>query len=93
MAFFSIRSERLFCEQRDYNLLYRWFLDMDLVEESFAHSTFSKNQQRLIDHQVASEFFFRVVAKTQRIRLMSSDHFTVDGTLIESWASTQQQDS
>ncbi len=87
MAFFSVRSERLFCEQLDYNLLYRWFLDMDLVEESFDHSTFSKNRQRLIEHEVANEFFYRVVGKAQGKRLMSSEHFTVDGTLIEAWAS------
>lgn len=87
MAFFSVRSERLFCEQLDYNLLYRWFLDMDLVEDSFDHSTFSKNRQRLIEHEVAGEFFYRVVGLAQDQRLMSSDHFTVDGTLIEAWAS------
>lgn len=87
MAFFSIRSERLFCEQLDYNLLYRWFLDMSMVEDSFDHSTFSKNRQRLIDHEVAAEFFYRVVAKAQGMRLMSSEHFSVDGTLIEAWAS------
>jgi len=56
---------------------------MDLVEDSFDHSTFSKNRQRLIDHEVAGEFFYRVVEKAQELRLMSSDHFTVDGTLIE----------
>jgi transposase len=87
MAFYTIRSERLFCEQLDYNLLYRWFLDMDMVEESFDHSTFSKNRGRLIEHDIAKQFFCRVVDHARRARLMSDDHFTVDGTLIEAWAS------
>lgn len=87
MAFYTVRSERLFCEQLDYNLLFRWFLDMDTVEDSFDHSTFSQNRERLLRHDVASEFFYRVVAHGQDLGLMSSEHFTVDGTLIEAWAS------
>ena len=61
MAFHSIRSERLFCEQLDYNLLFRWFLDMDMVEESFDHSTFSQNRKRLLEHDVAANFLGEVV--------------------------------
>ena len=67
MAFFSVSSKRPFCEQLAYNLLYRWFLDMDLAEESFDHSTFSKNRQRLIAHEVANEFFYRVVGRGEGI--------------------------
>ena len=87
MAFHSIRSERLFCEQLDYNLLFRWFLDMDMVEESFDHSTFSQNRQRLPDHDVAAKFLGEVVKAAKEAKLMSDDHFTVGGTLIEAWAS------
>ncbi len=87
MAFYSVRSERLFCEQLDYNLLFRWFLDMDMVEESFDHSTFSKNRQRLLEHDVAKKFLAEVVQQARAGKLMSDDHFTVDGTLIEAWAS------
>jgi transposase len=87
MAFYTIRSERLFCEQLDYNLLYRWFLDMDMVEESFDHSSFTRNRERLIEHEVAKAFFLEVVEQARKARLMSDEHFTVDGTLIEAWAS------
>lgn len=87
MAFYSIRSERLFCEQLDYNILFRWFLDMGLEEESFDHSTFAKNRNRLLDHDVASRFFQIVVQQAQSRHLTSDEHFTVDGTLIEAWAS------
>ncbi|MBU4599611.1 MAG: IS5 family transposase [Proteobacteria bacterium] len=87
MALYSVRSERLFCEQLDYNLLFRWFLDMDMVEDSFDHSTFSKNRQRLLDHGVAQHFFSQVVGHARGEGLLSDDHFTVDGTLIDAWAS------
>ncbi len=86
MAFYSVRSERLFCEQLDYNLLFRWFLDMDGVEESFDHSTFSRNRERLLQHEVAAKFLAAVVGTARDAGLMSDDHFTVDGTLIEAWA-------
>jgi transposase len=87
MAFYSVRSDRLFCEQLDYNLLFRWFLDMDMVEESFDHSTFSKNRERLLEHDVAKKFLAEIVQRARSAQLMSDDHFTVDGTLIEAWAS------
>jgi transposase len=87
MALYSVRSDRLLCEQLDYNLLFRWFLDMDMVEESFNHSTFSKNRERLLAHDVAKKFLAEIVAQARCARLMSDDHFTVDGTLIEAWAS------
>lgn len=87
MAFYTVRSERLFCEQLDYNILFRWFLDMSMEEPSFDHSTFSKNRERLIAHDVAHEFFVRIVEQARAAGLMSDDHFTVDGTLIDAWAS------
>src|SRR5690348_17124519 len=87
MAFYTVRSERLFCEQLDYNILFRWFLDMNMEEPSFDHSTFSKNRERLIAHEVAKEFFLSIVAQARAAGLMSDEHFTVDGTLIEAWAS------
>lgn len=87
MAFYSVRSERLFCEQLDYNLLFRWFLDMDMTEPGFDASTFSKNRQRLIQADIAKQLFFRVVEQARQARLLSHEHFTVDGTLIEAWAS------
>jgi transposase len=87
IALHSIRSERMFCEQLEYNLLYRWFLDMDMVEPGFDPSTFSHNRARLMEHEVANRFFAAVVAHAQRTGLMSAEHFSVDGTLIEAWAS------
>jgi transposase len=87
MAFYTVRSERLFCEQLDYNLLFRWFLDMGLDEPSFDHSSFSRNRARLLEHDVAHEFFALIVEHAQDLGLMSDEHFTVDGTLIEAWAS------
>lgn len=87
MAFYSVRSERLFCEQLDYNLLFRWFLDMDMLEDSFDPSTFTKNRQRLMEHEVAAEFFGAVIVQARDEGLVSREHFSVDGTLIEAWAS------
>ena len=87
MAFYTVRSERLFCEQLDYNILFRWFLDMSMEEPSFDHSSFSKNRERLIVHDVAHEFFVRIVDQARAAGLMSDEHFTVDGTLIDAWAS------
>jgi transposase len=87
MAFYTIRSERLFCEQLAYNMLFRWFLDMDNSEGPFDHSTFSQNRERLLKHDVAGKFFAEIIAQARERGLMSDDHFTVDGTLIEAWAS------
>ena len=87
IALFSVRSDRQFCEQLDYNLLFRWFLDLELDEPSFDASTFSRNRERLIRHEVAEQFLAVIVAEAQKERLLSNDHFSVDGTLIESWAS------
>lgn len=87
MALYSVRSDRLFCEMLDYNMLFRWFLDMGLEEASFDHSTFSKNRARLIEHEIAGDFFAGVINHAKASRLLSDEHFTVDGTLIEAWAS------
>ena len=87
MALYTVRSERMFCEQLDYNLLFRWFLDMNWDEPGFDHSTFSRNRTGLLEHDVAGEFFRTVVAEARELKLTSDEHFTVDGTLIEAWAS------
>src|SRR6266849_3644098 len=87
MALYTVRSERMFCEQLDYNLLFRWFLDLDVAEPSFDHSSFSRNRARLLEHDVAHKFFARVVAQARSLQLLSDEHFTVDGTLVEAWAS------
>jgi len=89
MALYTVRSERMFCEQLDYNLLFRWFLDMDMVEAGFDATAFTHNRTRLLAHDVAGRFFRAVVEQARAARLMSAEHFTVDGTLIEAWASTK----
>src|SRR3954467_470680 len=87
MSLFSVRSERAFCEALDYDLRFRWFLDMDLVEPSFDHSTFTRNRERLLRAHVSRQFFDEVVVQADRLHLLSDEHFTVDGTLIEAAAS------
>lgn len=87
MALFTVRSERLLVEQIGYNLLFRWFLDMDLDEEVFDASSLSKNQQRFLQHDVAHLFFVSVVSQADQEGWVSNEHFSVDGTLIEAWAS------
>jgi transposase len=87
IALYSIRSARMFCEQLDYNLLFRWFLDMNADDPAFDHSSFTKNSERLLKHDVAGKFFAAVVDEARARELLSSDHFRVDGTLIEAWAS------
>jgi transposase len=87
IALFSVRSERQFCERLHYDLLFKWFLDLNVADRAFDPSTFSKNRERLLAHDVAGAFFVEVVAEAKRRRLLSADHFTVDGTLLEAWAS------
>ena len=87
IALYSVRSERAFCEQLDYNLLFRWFLGMNLVEPSFDPTTFTKNRERLLKHRVGQALFDEVVLEADRRGLLSDEHFTVDGTLIEAAAS------
>lgn len=87
MALYSIRSERQFCERLQYDLLFRWFLDLNPDEATFDHSTFSQNQARLLRHQVADLFFAEVVWLAKNRGWVSDQHFSVDATLIEAWAS------
>jgi transposase len=87
IALYSIRSERQFCERLQYDLLFKWFLDLNIADRSFDASTFSKNRQRLLDHAVGAAFFDAVLGEARVRGLLSDDHFTVDGTLLESWAS------
>jgi transposase len=86
-AMYSIRSERAFCERLNYDLLFNWFLDLRIDQPSFDATTFTKNRQRLLDHEVADEFFAAVVRQAKFRRYISSDHFSVDGTLLNAWAS------
>jgi transposase len=87
IAFYSIRSERQFCERLQYDLLFKWFLDLNIADRAFDASTFSKNRQRLLKHQVSAAFFDAVLDEARGLGLLSDEHFTVDGTLLESWAS------
>jgi transposase len=87
ISLYSVRSERAFCEELDYQLLYRWFLDMGLLEPSFDPTVFTKNRRRLLRHDVAQRFFDEVVRQAAGLGLLSDEHFTVDGTLIEAAAS------
>ena len=87
MILYSIRSNRQLVEQIHYNFLYRWFLGMSLEEKVWDHSSFSTNQERLIGSDVAAEFLARILAQAERKHILSREHFTVDGTLIEAWAS------
>lgn len=84
---YSIRSERMLVEQLDYNLLFRWFVGLSMDDAVWDHSTFSKNRDRLIAHEVATLFFTSIRRQAERAGLLSNEHFTVDGTLIEAWAS------
>jgi transposase len=87
IALFSVRSERQFCEQLGYNLLFRWFLDQTLNDEPFDHTVFAKNKARMLESDVARKFFDGIVSQAKKAQLLSAEHFTVDGTLIEAWAS------
>jgi len=87
IALYSVRSERQFCERLDYDLLFRFFLDMNLDEPSFDASSFARNKERLLAADVARLFFEGVVGVAKKQSLISKEHFTVDGTLIEAWAS------
>ncbi len=87
IAFYSIRSDRLFCEKADLDILFRWFLDMNMEEEMFDASVFSKNRERLMENEVAYRFLNEVIRIARENDLMSDEHFTADGTLIEAWAS------
>jgi transposase len=87
MAIFSIRSERQLCEQLHYNFLLRWFLDMNHEDQPFSDSVFAKNRGRLMKADVARQFFYGIREQARGDGLLSDDHFTVDGTLLDAWAS------
>jgi transposase len=84
---YTIRSARLLMEQLDYNLLFRWFVGLSMDDKVWDHSVFSKNQERFLDSDLAAAFFTRILEQAKTAKLLSDEHFTVDGTLIEAWAS------
>ncbi len=85
--FYGIRSERLLMEQLDYNLLFRWFVGLGMDDEVWDASTFSKNRERLLDGDVAQKFLKAVLDQAREAGLTSDEHFSIDGTLVEAWAS------
>jgi transposase len=86
-AFYSVRSERQLMERLEFDLLFRWFVGLGMDDPVWDHSTFSKNRDRLLDGEIAARFLSAVLAEPRVKRLLSSEHFSVDGTLIEAWAS------
>lgn len=86
-AFYSIRSERLLMERLEYDLLFRWFVGIGVDDAAWDHSVFSKNRDRLLAGDIAAKFLGAVLAQSRVKKLLSTDHFSVDGTLIEAWAS------
>src|SRR5215210_8645436 len=87
MALYSLRSERAFCERLNYDLLFKWFLDLPIDAKAFDPTTFTKNRDRLLEADIAGRFFAAVVRQAKLRRYVSSDHFSVDGTLLNAWAS------
>jgi hypothetical protein len=87
MALFSVPSARRFCDRLQYDMLFKWFLDLNVTERPFDASTFSKNQERLISQDIARRFLLEVVAQARCRHLLSDEHFSVDGTLLQAWAS------
>ena len=86
-AFYSIRSERQLMERLEFDLLFRWFVGLGVDDSAWNHSTFSKNRDRLLEGDIAAKFLSAVLSQPRVKRLLSSEHFSVDGTLIEAWAS------
>ena len=86
-VFYSIRSERQLMERLEFDLLFRWFVGIGVDDPAWDHSTFSKNRDRLLEGDIAAKFLEAVLAQPRVRRLLSTDHFSVDGTLIEAWAS------
>jgi transposase len=86
-AFYSIRSERQLMDRLDFDLLFRWFVGLGIDDPVWNHSTFSKNRDRLLEGEIATRFLAAVLAQPRVKRLLSNDHFSVDGTLVEAWAS------
>lgn len=87
MALYTVRSERAFCERLNYDLLFKWFLDLAIDARSFDPTTFTKNRNRLLEAEIADRFFAAVVKQAKLRRYVSSEHFSVDGTLLQAWAS------
>lgn len=85
--FYSVRSERLLMEQLNYNLLFRWFVGLNADEAVWDATVYTKNRERLLQGNIAEEFFAQVLAQARGAELLSAEHFSVDGTLIEAWAS------
>ena len=88
-ALYSVRSERLLMEQLDYNLLFRWFVGLNMDDAIWDVSVFTKNRERLLDGDIAEAFFQAVLQQARERSLLSDEHFTVDGTLLEAWASVK----
>jgi len=86
-ALYGIRSERLLCEQLGYNMLFRWFVGLGMEDGAWDHSTYTQNRDRLIDHDAIRTLFGKVMQQAEEANLLSSEHFSVDGTLIRAWAS------
>lgn len=89
IALYTIRSERHLAEQLRYNMIFHWFLEMDMVKAPFDAGTFSHNRERLMKHEAAERFFEEIRAMMRAKRLLSHEHFTVGGTMIDAWASTK----
>jgi transposase len=85
--FYSVRSERLLMEEMDYNILFRWFVGLNMDDAAWDATVFTKNRDRLLEAELAKEFLARVVAQAREEGWTSDEHFTVDGTLLEAWAS------
>src|SRR5450432_3285990 len=86
-ALYSVRSERMLMEQLDYNLLFRWFVGLNMDDSVWDVTVFTKNRERLLDGDIAEAFFQAVLRQARERDLLSDEHFTVDGTLLEAWAS------
>jgi transposase len=86
---YSIRSERQLVERLEFDMLFRWFVGLSIDEKAFDASTFSKNRDRLLTHAIAQEFLSSLLGLADVKALMSAEHFSVDGTLLKAWASTQ----
>lgn len=84
---YSVRSERMLMEQLDYNLLFRWFVGLGVDDEIWHPTTFTQNRERLLEQEISRKFFEQILKQAKKKQLLSSEHFTVDGTFIEAWAS------
>src|SRR5204863_6851838 len=84
---YTVRSERLLMEQLEYNLLFRWFVGLNMDEPVWVPTVFTKNRDRLLEGDIAEKFFAHVLAQARLANLLSDEHFSVDGTLMEAWAS------